>query len=415
MPAPKSHSLEAKGAKSLLRRYQTDEITRFCQEYHPYYHVIEKTEGAHVWVGGNPMVMMSSNEYLGLSHHPRVVEAATNALRQWGTSSCGSRVANGSRSYHIELEDELADFLGTEACHVTAAGYLACQGCVSTLVHRGDALIVDKSIHSSLLDGGLLSNATLKRFKHENIGELERILEELPPSQAKAIVVDGVYSIEGHIASLPRIVDLADAHEALVVVDDAHGLGVLGTKGRGVVDHYGLSGRVDVQAGSFSKSLASTGGFIAASRDIINYLRSHCRQIIFSAALPPAQTAAALTSLRILKSEPEHHARLLDNCRYYRQGLENLGVDFWESATAGFPIVIGHKDQCFEVWNSLWNQGFFTVMIISPGVAVGRDLIRTAITATHTRDQIDRFLDALKKALLTVGVTPASAGVNGTH
>jgi 8-amino-7-oxononanoate synthase len=396
----KSHPLEV---KPLLRRYRTDENTRIRLEYEPYYHVIEHAVGAEVTVKGRSMVMMSSNEYLGLSQHPKVVEAASRALHQWGTSPCGSRLANGTRSYHIELENELADFLGTEACHVTSAGYLACMASVATLVHRGDVLLVDKSIHSSLVDGCILSNATLKRFKHEDIGELQRILDHLPATQPKAIVVDGVYSIEGHIATLPRIVDLAQDHQALTIVDDAHGLGVLGNQGRGAVDHFGLTQRIDVQVGSFSKSLASTGGFIASSRDIIDYLRSNCRQIIFSAALPPAQTAAALASLRLLRSEPEHHARLHENCAYYREGLRNLGVDFWESATAGFPIIIGDRERSLAVWANLWEQGFFTVWVTSPGVAAGKDLIRTAITALHTRDHIDRFLEALEKALTQVG------------
>jgi 8-amino-7-oxononanoate synthase len=189
-----------------------------------------------------------------------------------------------------------------------------------------------------------------------------------------------------------------------MIVDDAHGLGVLGKEGRGAVNHHGVTDRVDVQAGSFSKALASTGGFIAASRDIIEYLRSNCRQIIFSAALPPAQAAAALASLRIMQEEPEHYQRLQENCAYYRQGLQALGVNFWESPSAGFPIVLGDKEKCYRVWNSLWEQGFFTVMAISPGVPAGKDLIRTAMTALHTRSQMDQFLEALKKALEKTGI-----------
>ncbi|MDX6765159.1 MAG: aminotransferase class I/II-fold pyridoxal phosphate-dependent enzyme [Candidatus Methylacidiphilales bacterium] len=385
-----------------MNRFRDDPDSLYLRHYQPYYHVVEQTSGSEVVSNGRKMVMMCSNEYLGLSQHPLVVESATQALKTWGTSPCGSRLANGTRSYHIELEEELADFLGTEACHVTSAGYLACMASISTLVHHGDSLFVDKSIHSSLVDGSLLSRAHLRRFRHENLPELEQMLAAAPPSRAKAIVVDGVYSIEGHIASLPHITRLGNLFQALVIVDDAHGLGVLGHEGRGTVNHYGLGAEVDVQVGSFSKSLASTGGFIAASRDTISYLRTHCRQIIFSAALPPAQSAAALTSLRILRSEPGHLAKMKDNCHYYRQGLESLGIDFWQSATAGFPIVIGSRERCYRVWHSLWEQGFFTVMVTSPGVAAGRDLIRTAMTAQHSRDQIDRFLAALARALETV-------------
>lgn len=392
--------------KPLLVRCSADLTTKLRLKYQPYFHVIDEVAGAEVVVKGKKLIMMSSNEYLGLSQHPEVMEAAADASRKWGTSPCGSRLANGSRRYHTDLEEALAAFLGTEACHVTSAGYLACMSSVSTLVRRGDVLLVDKSIHSALWDGALLSNASLERFEHQNLSDLERLLKELPANQAKAIVVDGVYSMEGHIASLPGILALAEAYQALLIVDDAHGLGALGREGRGTVDHHGLTARVDVQAGSFSKALASTGGFIAASRDIIEYLRSNCRQIIFSSALPPAQAAAALASLRIMQKEPEHYQRLLDNCSYYRQGLQSLGVDFWESPSAGFPIVLGDKEKCYMIWSSLWEQGFFTVMAISPGVPAGKDLIRTAMTALHTRQQIDQFLDALKKALEKYGVMP---------
>jgi len=385
--------------KPLTSRFSSDVSTKLRLRYQPYFHTIESAEGVIVSVKGKKLLMMSSNEYLGLSQHPKVKEAAIQAVQHWGTSPCGSRLANGSRSYHVELEEALADFLGKEACHVTSAGYLACMSGVSTLVQRGDALLVDKSIHSALWDGALLSNASLERFEHENISELERLLKALPAEQSKAIVVDGVYSMEGHVASLPQIVALAEEYQALVIVDDAHGLGVLGKQGSGVVNHYGLTNKVEVQMGSFSKALASTGGFIAASRDTIEYLRSNCRQIIFSAALPPAQAAAALASIRVMQTEPQHLERLRENCAYYRQGLEALGIDFWESPTAGFPIVIGDKERCYHIWSSLWEQGFFTVMAISPGVPKGKDLIRTAMTALHTREQIDRFLKALKKAL----------------
>lgn len=385
--------------KPLVERASSDLNTKLRLKYQPYFHVIDEVNGMEVTVAGKKLLMMSSNEYLGLSQHPKVKEAAALALNQWGTSPCGSRLANGSRRYHIDLEEALAAFVGTEACHVTSAGYLACMSSVSTLVHRGDALLIDKSIHSALWDGSLLTQAKLERFEHENLADLERIFKELPATQPKALVVDGVYSMEGHVASLPQMAALADRYQALLVVDDAHGLGVLGQQGRGAVNHHGVTAQVDVQAGSFSKALASTGGFIAASREIIEYLRSNCRQIIFSAALPPAQAAAALASLKIMQDEPEHHQRLQTNCAYYRKGLETLGVDFWQSPTAGFPIVLGDKEKCYRVWSSLWEQGFFTVMAISPGVPAGKELIRTAMTAAHTTGQIDHFLEALKKAL----------------
>lgn len=400
MMSANSHTIEA---NALLLRCLTDELAQGPAGDHFYYHEVERVAGAEVVVDGRTLVMMSSNEYLGLSQHPRVVEAATEAIRRWGASPCGSRLANGTRSYHIELEEELADFLGAEACHVFSAGYLACMAAVATLVHRGDVVLADKSIHSSLVDGCLLSHATLKRFRHDDLVHLERLLKELPATQPKAIVVDGVYSIEGHIASLGCIADLAETHGAMVIVDDAHGLGVLGAQGRGTVNHLGLTGRIDVQAGSFSKSLASTGGFIAADREIIRYLRAHSRQIIFSAALSPAPAAAALAALRLLRDEPEHHQRLQENSAYYRRGLSEMGIDYWDSPTASLPIVLGSQERCQCVWQSLWDDGFFTVIVSSPGVAAGHELIRTAITALHTREQIDRFLEALKKGLAKCG------------
>ena len=372
-------------------------------KYRPYYHSAEKQDGVHVTVDGRRMLLMSSNEYLGLSTHPRVRQASIEAIKQWGTSPCGSRLANGSRAYHEELENALATFLGQEACHVFSAGYLACMGALSTLVRRGDALLVDKSIHSSLWDGALLAGAEIERFSHEDLEALEKDLALLPPGQAKAIAVDGVYSMEGHIASLPRIVELAEKYGALVIVDDAHGFGVLGREGRGTSDHHQVADRVDVITGSFSKALASTGGFVAGSRGTIEYLRSNCRQIIFSAALPAAQAAAALAALSVMQTEPEHRQRLMENCAYYRAGLIALGVDFWNSPTPGLPIVLGDKEKCYRVWSMLWDEGFFTVMAITPGVPAGKDLIRTAVTALHTREQLDQFLAALQRALRKVG------------
>jgi 8-amino-7-oxononanoate synthase len=390
-------------SKPLLDRYASDVGTRLQAKYQPYYHAIEARDGPHVRVKGRRMLMMSSNEYLGLSMHPRVKQAAAAAMETWGTSPCGSRLANGSGRFHLELEERLAEFLGTEACHVFSAGYLACMGALSTLVRRGDALIVDKSIHSALWDGALLGGATIERFNHEDLADLEALLAALPADQHKAIALDGVYSMEGHIASLPRIVELAEKHRALVVVDDAHGLGVLGRDGRGTVDHFGLTGKVEVIAGSFSKSLASSGGFVAGSRALIEYLRSNCRQIIFSASLPASQAAAAGEALRIMRDEPEHRERLLANADHFRAGLRAMGIDFWNSPTPGLPIVLGDKEKCYRVWLSLWEQGYFTVMAISPGVAPGKDLIRTSVTALHTFEQLDGFLAALRQALEKVG------------
>jgi 8-amino-7-oxononanoate synthase len=390
--------------KPIIDRCGDDATTRLRLKLAPYYRVIEAADGMTVTVDGRPMVLMSSNEYLGLSRHPRVLAATKQALDRWGTSSCGSRLANGSRAYHVELEEALAAFLGKPACHVTSAGYLACEVSLSSLVQRGDALLVDPSIHSSLWDGALLSGAKIERFAHNDMQSLATVLGQLEPKQAKMIVVDGVYSMEGHIAALPQLVDLADQYRAAVVVDEAHSIGILGRQGRGVCDQFGVTDRVDVIAGSFSKAFASTGGFVAGSRAVIEYLRTNSRQIIFSAALSPAAAASAQAALGVMQQEPEHGEWLWANYRHLRGILEALGLDFWESQTPALPIVIGEQEPCYFMWKSLWEQGFFTVISVPPGVPVGKDMIRCAVTALHTTEQLDRFGDALKIAMNRAGV-----------
>lgn len=400
--------MSIRNSKPILERCQTDASTKLRLKYAPYYRVVESADGMNIVVDGRPMVMMSSNEYLGLSRHPKVVAAAKEALDQWGTSSCGSRLANGSRSYHVELEEALAAFLGKEACHVTAAGYLACVCSLSSLVRRGDVLIVDPSIHSSLWDGALLSGAKIERFAHEDMDSLEKLLEHLDADLAKVIAVDGVYSMEGHIADLPKMAELANRFKVVLVVDDAHGLGVLGRDGRGVCDHLGVTDQVDLIAGSFSKSLASTGGFVAGSSALIEYLRSNSRQIIFGAAISPSAAATALAALRVMQEEPEHRERLWANTRHLREIVAGLGLDFWDSPTPALPIVVGDKEKCYWMWKSLWDQGFFTVMSIAPGVPPGKDLVRAAVTALHTTEQLDRFGEALQVAMKRAGVKPKS-------
>ena len=395
-------------SKPIIERCESDVNTRLRLKYAPYYRVIDSADGVNIMVDGRPMVMMSTNEYLGLIRHPKVVAAGKKALEVWGASSCGSRLANGSRAYHIELEEALAAFLGKEACHVTSAGYLACVCSLSSLMQRGDVLVVDPSIHSSLWDGALLSGAKIERFAHEDMDSLTQVLEHLDLKQSKAIAVDGVYSMEGHIASLPRMCDLAEQYHAAMIVDDAHGFGILGRDGRGVCDQLGVTDRVDLIAGSFSKSLASTGGFVAGSKALIEYLRTNSRQIIFSAAISPAAAASALAALQVIQEEPEHRERLWANHHYLRGIVESLGLDYWQSPTAALPIVVGDKEKCYWMWKALWDEGFFTVMSIAPGVPPGKDLIRVAVTSLHTKEQLNRFGEALKVAMKKAGLKPKS-------
>lgn len=393
-------------SKPIIERCESDVNTRLRLKYAPYYRVVDSVDGVNIIVEGRPMVMMSTNEYLGLARHPKVVAATKTALAEWGTSACGSRLANGSRAYHIELEETLAAFLGKEACHVTSAGYLACICSLSSLVQRGDVLVVDPSIHASLWDGALLSGAKVERFAHEDMESLAKLLEHLDPKPAKAIAVDGVYSMEGHIASLRRLCDLAEQHGAALVVDDAHGVGVLGRDGRGVCEHLGVTGRVDLIAGSFSKSLASTGGFVAGSKALIEYLRSSSRQIIFSAAISPPSAASALAALQVIQEEPQHRERLWENHRYLRGIMDSLGLDYWQSPTPALPIVVGDREKCYWMWKTLWEEGFFTVMSIAPGVPTGKDLIRSAVTSLHTKEHLDRFGEALRAGMKKAGMKP---------
>jgi len=391
--------------KPVAARCESDVNTRLRLKYNPYYHTITKNKGIHIEVDGRPMVMMSSNEYLGLSQHPKVMEAAKQAVDEWGTSPCGSRLANGSRAYHTILEEELAAFLGKEACHIMTAGYMACMVSISSIAQRGDAVIVDKSIHSSLWDGIRLSFGTIERFSHNDVDSLETLLNQLEPDQPKIILVDGVYSMEGHIAPVDKLVELANKYQAFLVVDDAHGFGMLGPNGQGVCHQFGVADQVDVIVSSFSKSLASAGGFVAADKSTIDYLRSNSKQIIFSAAPTPPVCATALASLRVMQEEPQHREKLLSNTEYLRSMLDEHEINYWDSPTAAVPIVIGNRDRCWAVWKSLWEQGFFTVMSVSPGVPVGKDLIRCAVSALHTREQLEQFVEALLKACKRAGVS----------
>ena len=280
-----------------------------------------------------------------------------------------------------------------------SAGYLSCTAAVAAFAQKGDTVLADKNIHSCLWDGIRLSTATVERFSHNNPADLREVLKSVPAKSPKMLVVEGVYSMEGHVAKLPEIIAIAENNHCFSVVDDAHGFGVLGRGGRGTVDHFGLNAQVDLICGSMSKSLASTGGFLAASADVIEYLRTNSKQTIFSAALPPAQAAIAMASLDVMQSEPEHLEKLWQNTRRYQAILKQLGLDTWESETPAVPIVLGSKESVYHFWQALLAEGVFTVMSIAPAVPPGKDLIRTAISAMHTDEQIDRIGDALAKAM----------------
>lgn len=379
----------------LWERIRSDDTTRLRLKYDTYYHIFERQDGTKVVKDGKEFVMLSSNDYLGLANHPKIKEAGKKAIEKWGSSTTGARLANGGRSFHRDLEEKLAEFLGKEACHVFSAGYLACASAVTGFADRKSLLFADKNLHSSLWSGIKLSGSRCERFSHNNPEHLLDILEDEEDSDEKIFVLEGVYSMEGHIAKLPEFTKIAEDFRAFVVLDDAHGFGVLGKEGRGTANHFGLVDQVDVLCGSFSKSLAGAGGFVASSREAIDYMRTHSKQTIFSAALSPASCASAQAALEIMQEEPEHRERLQKNLERYRSILEGLELDTWESETPAIPIVLGEKEKVYYFWKALLEKGIYAIISVAPGVPPGKDLIRTAISAAHTDEDLDKIEEAL--------------------
>jgi len=389
----------SKTKKAITERAQDDYATKLRLKYKPYYHAMEAQNGTHIRLQGRDMIMLSSNDYLGLSFHPKVIESCGVAAKAWGTSTTGARISNGSRSYHVALEEKLAAFLGREACHVSVAGYVACCSAVATFAQKGDIVLADKNIHSCLWDGIRLSMAAVERFSHNNPEDLRQVLKSVPHNTPKLLVVEGVYSMEGHICRLPEIAQIGEDAGCFTVLDDAHGFGVLGRQGRGTVDHFKLNDKVDIICGSLSKSLASTGGFVAGSRDLIEYLRTNSKQTLFSAAISPSMAAVASASLDVMQAEPQHLERLWKNTKRYREMLKGLGLDTWGSETPAVPIVLGSKELVYRFWQALLEKGVFTVMSITPAVPPGKDLIRTAVSALHSDEDLEKIAAAMAYAV----------------
>lgn len=392
-------SLFTKTKKAIIERAKDDYATKMRLKYKPYYHAMEAQSGTRIRLQGKDMVMLSSNDYLGLSFHPKVIEACGQGPKIWGTSSTGARISNGSRAYHVELEEKLAAFLGREACHISVAGYISCCSAIASFAQKGDLILADKNLHSCLWDGIRLSMATVERFSHNNPEDLRQVLKTVNHSQPKMLVVEGVYSMEGHICRLPELATIGEEAGCFTVLDDAHGFGILGRQGRGTVDHFKLNDKVDLICGSMSKSLASTGGFVAGSRELIEYLRTNSKQTIFSAAISPSMAAAASASLTILQTEPQHLERLWRNTKRYREILKGLGLDTWDSETPAVPIVLGSKELVYRFWQALLEKGVFTVMSIAPAVPPGKDLIRTAVSALHSDEDMEKIAAAMAYAV----------------
>jgi 8-amino-7-oxononanoate synthase len=359
---------------------------------YPYFKPISQSEDTVVMIEGKPRIMMGSNNYLGLTHHPEVLAAAKAALERYGSGCTGSRFLNGTLDLHERLETELAEFFGKESCLVFSTGYQANLGLISGLVGRSDVVFLDKLDHASIVDGAKMSAGETVRFNHGDMAGLERKLQKAPEGAGTMVIVDGVYSMEGDIADLPSLLKITQKYGAALAVDDAHSVGVLGPKGDGTAAHHNVVEEIDLIVGTFSKSLASIGGFAAGSESVIHYLRHHSRPLIFTAALPPANTAGVLAALHVLQHEPERRTQLWKNTRRLQEGLRALGFDIGPTETPIVPVLIGPLEKTFLFWRKLFDAGVFTNPVVPPAVPPSQCRLRTSLMATHTAEQIDRVL-----------------------
>jgi len=370
---------------------------------YPYFLAMEGNEGSEAIYKGRRIIMCGSNNYLGLTVHPKVREAAKNAVEKFGTSCTGSRFLNGTLEMHLELEQQLAEYVGKEAALVFSTGMQVNLGTVSAVVGKGDVVILDKDDHASIVDGARLSWGEIKRFRHNDLKDLERVLNLVGPDKKKIVVVDGLFSMEGDIAPLPEIVPLLKKYNARLMVDDAHGIGVLG-RGRGTAAHFGMTDEVDLIMGTFSKSFASLGGFIAGDKVVVDYIQHTARSLIFSASIPPSNAAAALAALKIMREEPERVDRLTEVGKIMRKGFSDLGFDIGNSETPVIPIIVGDDVKTFVFWKALLDAGVYVNAIIAPATPPGRQLLRTSYTAVHTDDQLDRVLETFAQVGKELGV-----------
>lgn len=371
---------------------------------YPYFIPLSDTEATEVTIDGQQLIMIGSNNYLGLTTHPKVREAAVEATKRYGTSCTGSRFLNGTLELHLELEQKLAEFVGAEAALVFSTGYQTNVGTISSIVGRGDFIITDKEDHASIVDGCRLAFGETRRFRHNDMEHLDRVLAGVPEDAGKLVIVDGVFSMGGDVAPLPEIVPICQKHGARLMVDDAHAIGVMGG-GRGTAAHFDLTDQVDLTMGTFSKSFASLGGFIAGSEPAVHYIQHHARSMIFSASIPPANAAAALAALEVMQEEPERIERVNQIGERVRQGLRELGFDVGKSETPIVPVIIGDDMRTFLAWKMLYESGVYTNPVIPPAVPPELSLLRTSYMATHTDEQIDRVLGIFGQISKEMGLT----------
>lgn len=367
---------------------------------YPYFHALTSGQGPVVQMEGNETIMIGSNNYLGLTSHPEVIKAGVDALQTYGSGCSGSRFLNGTLDLHLQLENELAKFLHKEAVMTFSTGFQSNLGIISAVVGRNDFVVCDRENHASIYDACRLSFGKMVRFNHADMEDLERKLKEIPEDKGILIVTDGVFSMGGDICKLPEIVRLAKKYGARVMVDDAHGLGVLGAHGRGTAEHFGLENEVDIIMGTFSKSLASLGGFMASSKRVVDYVKHTSRPYIFSASITPASVASALAALKILEREPERVQALRDISDYMRQGLKKLGVPIVEiDHTPIIPIYTYDDEKTFRACKMLLERGVYVNPVITPATPPGKALLRTSYTATHTKAQMDKAMTAIAEVL----------------
>ena len=379
-----------------LSQYDAPQKAKAAGVY-PYFRPISSEQNTEVLMNGKKVLMFGSNSYMGLTNHPKVIEAAVEATKKYGTGMAGSPFLNGTLDIHKELEARIADYVGKEDAIVYSTGFGTNLGVVSTLTGREDYVICDEQDHASIVEGRRLSFSQPLKYKHNDMESLENVLKKCKPESIKLIVTDSVFSMEGDVAKLPEMVDLAKKYDASLMVDEAHGIGVFGEGGRGVVNHFGLTNDVDLIMGTFSKSFASLGGFIATDKEITNFLRHHSRSYIFTASITPASTAAALAAMDIMLNEPERQQHLWDITNYALENFRAMGCEIGNTSTPIIPLFIRNDYKTFAVTRDLLEEGVFVNPVVSPAVAPHDTLIRYSLMATHTKDQVTRSLEAIQK------------------
>lgn len=377
---------------------RADEIKK--KGLYPYFRTIEKNEGPVVKMEGRDIIMAGSNNYHGLTTHPKVIEAAEKALKKYGSGCSGSRYLTGTLDLHIKLEEKLAKFLGKEAVLLFSTGYQTAQGIIPTLVNKGEYIISDKENHASIMMGCVMArglNVEFLRYKHNDMDDLEKVISTLPQKAAKLITTDGVFSTTGDIVKMDELNRVAKKHNARIMVDDAHSLGVIGKGGRGTASEFSLDNEVDMIMGTFSKTLASLGGFVASEKAVINYLKHNSSALIFSASPTPASVASAIAALEVLEAEPERVNKLIKNGNKMREGFRSMGFRVSEGRTPIVPVIIGDDTKTFQFWRKLFNEGIFVNAFVSPGVPPNMAMLRTSYMATHENKHLDRILEVFYK------------------